>query len=427
MAGSLVSGAHAVDLIGYVPYYRLSNQYVNNVLPGQLAMLDEVRYFGLTVDNGGQIVPTSGSLASHMANIATIKSLIEDLPEASRPRLDITLGGAGEDATFTTVAANSSLRDVLATEVDTLLNNTGATAVDIDWEHPDAGIQRTTHYPALLKRLKQEVGPDRRVYATVAPSVVISNSVFSGPDAIDGVSLMTYDLGWWGNDPSNSNSGEHSLQEYVEDTVAAWTDAPGSPNQRPYVFGSWGNGAPANKLGAAIPFYGRNITNGAAYTYEQLVSGGSSSDGNYYSFGGQTVWITGADLVEERVEFAIENELQSLIIWEMAQDLAPTSEGSLLRRAYETKQALTAIPGDYDGNGLVDPEDAALWRATYGSSTNLGADGNSDGVVDAIDYTIWRDAVNGTTSQLSLVVPEPGMMSIVAVQVVLMSITRRHR
>ena len=194
-AMSLASHSHAVDLIGYVPYYRLDSNYINNILPDQLSILDEVRYFGLSVNSSGGISSLSGSVSSQKTNIATIKEIIDSLPAAERPRLDITLGGAAVDSVFSTIASNSSLRTTLAQNIDDLLGETGATSVDIDWEHPDAGIERSTHYPALLKRIKQEVGASNRVYATVGPSVVISNSVFSGPDAIDGVSLMTYDLG----------------------------------------------------------------------------------------------------------------------------------------------------------------------------------------------------------------------------------------
>ncbi|TWT36423.1 hypothetical protein KOR34_13280 [Posidoniimonas corsicana] len=49
-------------------------------------------------------------------------------------------------------------------------------------------------------------------------------------------------------------------------------------------------------------------------------------------------------------------------------------------------------PGDYDADGFVTASDHALWRSTYGSTTDLRADGNRDGRVDAADYTVWRDA-----------------------------------
>ncbi|TWT75536.1 hypothetical protein Pla123a_30460 [Posidoniimonas polymericola] len=52
----------------------------------------------------------------------------------------------------------------------------------------------------------------------------------------------------------------------------------------------------------------------------------------------------------------------------------------------------SGITGDYTGDGVVDQADSALWRASYGSTTDLVADGNRDMVVNSADYTGWREA-----------------------------------
>lgn len=49
--------------------------------------------------------------------------------------------------------------------------------------------------------------------------------------------------------------------------------------------------------------------------------------------------------------------------------------------------------GDYRDDDYVDTNDYQLWRMTYGSTTDLRADGNGNGTVDIADYTIWRDAL----------------------------------
>ncbi|MEO1497554.1 MAG: hypothetical protein AAFV43_10430 [Planctomycetota bacterium] len=49
--------------------------------------------------------------------------------------------------------------------------------------------------------------------------------------------------------------------------------------------------------------------------------------------------------------------------------------------------------GDYDGNGRVDYHDIALLEQTFGSITELDADGNGDGVIDLADYNAWRDSL----------------------------------
>ncbi|MCH2184022.1 MAG: S8 family serine peptidase, partial [Mariniblastus sp.] len=61
-----------------------------------------------------------------------------------------------------------------------------------------------------------------------------------------------------------------------------------------------------------------------------------------------------------------------------------------------------AVAGDFDGNRVADDGDYDVWKSTFGSTTDLRADGNGDGVVDAADWTIWADNRQlGTTSSSS--------------------------
>ena len=57
------------------------------------------------------------------------------------------------------------------------------------------------------------------------------------------------------------------------------------------------------------------------------------------------------------------------------------------------ESASTYVPGDFSGNGVVGPEDYAVWKANFGMAVAPGTlgDGNGDGVVDAADFTVWRD------------------------------------
>ena len=51
---------------------------------------------------------------------------------------------------------------------------------------------------------------------------------------------------------------------------------------------------------------------------------------------------------------------------------------------------LPSVPGDYNGDHVVDAADYALWRKALGTRTNLAADGNDDGIINPVDYTFWR-------------------------------------
>lgn len=60
------------------------------------------------------------------------------------------------------------------------------------------------------------------------------------------------------------------------------------------------------------------------------------------------------------------------------------------------------VPGDYDGNGTVGPEDYTVWANGFGQGDGP-ADGNGDDQVDAADYTVWRDNLPAESTS----VPEP--------------------
>jgi hypothetical protein len=93
-------------------------------------------------------------------------------------------------------------------------------------------------------------------------------------------------------------------------------------------------------------------------------------------------------------------------------------------------RALPSLLADYDGNNSVGPEDYAVWRANFGSTSNLDADGNLNGVVDAADYVVWRDAASGGGSGSALgsaAVPEPNTVLAGLVAVTLLGGISRSR
>ena len=88
------------------------------------------------------------------------------------------------------------------------------------------------------------------------------------------------------------------------------------------------------------------------------------------------------------------------------------------------------LPGDYNGDGVVDGADYDVWAESYGDIESLVADGNADGVVDSADYTIWRDNVGLTWESLSPLVgltnaaPEPS--AVVLVGLAILAVSRRR-
>ena len=90
---------------------------------------------------------------------------------------------------------------------------------------------------------------------------------------------------------------------------------------------------------------------------------------------------------------------------------------------------VTQIPGDANGDNIVDGTDAAMMAANWGMTSGAAwADGdfNGDGAVDVADASIlaanWGDYTEGGEG----VVPEPGMLALL-IGLALAFATRRNR
>jgi hypothetical protein len=71
---------------------------------------------------------------------------------------------------------------------------------------------------------------------------------------------------------------------------------------------------------------------------------------------------------------------------------------------------MPVAPGDYNADGVVDLGDYLVWQKTFGSPTDLRADGNADLAIDEEDLAVWQQhfgTVYPSDSGASTNVPEP--------------------
>ncbi len=91
------------------------------------------------------------------------------------------------------------------------------------------------------------------------------------------------------------------------------------------------------------------------------------------------------------------------------------------------------LPGDYNGDSVVDAADYTIWCDTVGQTGgDLAADGNNNGTIDAADYSVWKSNFgmslgNGGNLVLTPAVPEPGAWLLAAVATGCLVNRRRRR
>src|SRR3954452_7991800 len=93
------------------------------------------------------------------------------------------------------------------------------------------------------------------------------------------------------------------------------------------------------------------------------------------------------------------------------------------------------LPGDYNGDGVVDSADYIVWRKYFGDTTSLVAGANGNGSVDASDYVVWRTNIGRTWQSLATgdgtngaqAVPEPTGVALAMLAIYSLPIHRRRR
>jgi beta-glucanase (GH16 family) len=90
----------------------------------------------------------------------------------------------------------------------------------------------------------------------------------------------------------------------------------------------------------------------------------------------------------------------------------------------------TGVPGDYNGDLLVDSMDYLAWRKSVGQSgIGLPADGSGNGTVGQEDYEVWRQnfgssAASATATTIIFSVPEPSAAVPMAIALMIVSAQR---
>ena len=90
--------------------------------------------------------------------------------------------------------------------------------------------------------------------------------------------------------------------------------------------------------------------------------------------------------------------------------------------------ALAALlPGDYNGDGVVDAVDYAVWRETYGAPAGSLPNDIVGGPIGIAQYESWREFFGSSLAQLSTSAPEPTTPTLSGVGIALLVACTRKR
>jgi hypothetical protein len=88
------------------------------------------------------------------------------------------------------------------------------------------------------------------------------------------------------------------------------------------------------------------------------------------------------------------------------------------------------LPGDYNGDGIVDSADYTIWRDELGQvGVGMAADGNHDNTIGSGDYDVWTahfgQTTGGSGAMAGHAVPEPVSAELLLVGTSVILVARR--
>jgi chitinase len=290
LLGMLASVSYAQSkafvVAGYVPEWR-----VEQIDPKWGDVVTDLIYFS------AEPKPTGELDASRLDPKGLEK--LQAIKQQQKVKILFSIGGWGRSDGFAAMSIDPAARAKFIQEVTEYCVKNKLDGVDLDWEHPRGEAQEKA-CAELFVELKKSIAPYGMILTSaMAPWQNLSREAF---DAIDRVHVMAYD-----------DRGRHSTFEYAQESIESFEK----------------KGVSRDRLVLGVPFYGRKINpprDEATYADILAKAGGKlaadvdESDGFYFN---------GPATIRRKTEFAKQQKLAGVMIWEIAQD-AP-GDASLLK------------------------------------------------------------------------------------------------
>jgi hypothetical protein len=134
---------------------------------------------------------------------------------------------------------------------------------------------------------------------------------------------------------------------------------------------------------------------------EYLAAPGDSGGGLFLEIGGQML-LAGVTSLTSTLDGSVNSDYGDRAAFTRVSQFLSWINDTITANSPLT---LPILPGDYNGNGIVDAADYVAWRDSLGQNgADLLADGNGDGIINSDDYSVWKSnfgSVAGTGDGLA--------------------------
>ncbi len=293
--------SYAQMVKGYFPYYRSVAQ-ANAVQYNHLT--DVIYAFADLAADGSLTIRGPGGIGD-----MSVFNAIKANCTANGVRLWVAIGGWDLSGNFSGVAGNATRRTALANACLNLCNTHGLAGIDIDWEFPAAGD--AANYTLMLQAIKGALGTTYKLSAALGGESFIYSCVNQGHSVgvqaaafthLDYFNIMSYD--------APACFPNHTSLDFMQRSMDGW----------------YARGCPYEKMIPGVAFYGRPNPDSHLWYMVASSTHFNDEDGIVGGIGFDT-----KPTIEAKTNYAMcTRGAPGMMVWELTQDVAPSSPYALL-------------------------------------------------------------------------------------------------
>ncbi len=322
--------ASATKVVAYVANWNNLNVYANAIDYAKLT------HINIAFENPN----SNGDLSFNSGNAALIQRA-----HANNVKVYVSIAGGAAStdpnlqSTYFSLISDSRRAGFVA-KIATYLQTHNFDGIDVDLEGPAINGD----YGKFIADLAAAVKPlGKGLTAALSQGYGGGNVPSSTFQHFDFINIMAYDATgpWAPNSP-----GQHSSYAFAQSNLQYWI----------------GRGLPKAKAVLGLPFYGYGFGGAAGeWSYNRVVSTYAGAEN--VDQAGNTVWYNGIPTIKAKVNYAFDQEIGGVMIWELSQD-ATGARSLLLAVDQVVKLRSTGTPV---------PANLATGKAVTVSSTEAGA------------------------------------------------------